>query len=67
MKYIVAIATTLIIFAPIVLFAQGPGGSSSLGDPGVPIDGGASLLAGAAIMYGVKKLRDGKQDKRWQQ
>jgi len=27
------------------------------GDPGVPLDGGVSLLAGAAVMYGVKRLR----------
>ena len=26
--------------------------------PGVPIDGGASLLAAAGVAYGVKKYRD---------
>lgn len=40
----------------ISLFAQpgDPGG----GDPDVPIDGGASLLAAAGVGYGAKKLRD---------
>ena len=28
------------------------------GDPGAPIDGGASLLVGAAVAYGIKKLRN---------
>ena len=27
-------------------------------EPGVPIDGGASLLAAAGVAYGVKKYRD---------
>ena len=32
-------------------------------DPGIPIDGGASLLVGAAVVYGVKKYKDRKQVK----
>ncbi|HEY8401110.1 MAG TPA: hypothetical protein VIK89_07610 [Cytophagaceae bacterium] len=28
------------------------------GDPDVPIDGGASLLAAAGVGYGAKKIRD---------
>jgi hypothetical protein len=27
-------------------------------DSSVPIDGGASLLVGSAILYGVKKMKD---------
>ena len=30
------------------------------GDPGAPIDGGASLLVGAAVIYGAKKLKERK-------
>jgi hypothetical protein len=31
-------------------------------DPGqVPIDGGASFLVGAAVVYGAKKLKDRKK------
>ena len=33
-------------------------------DPGtVPIDGGASLLVGAAVVYGAKKLKGRKEGK----
>jgi hypothetical protein len=31
-------------------------------DSGVPIDGGASLLVGAAVVYGVKKYKDRKKE-----
>ncbi len=62
MKYIIAIVTILMMFTPVLLWAQGtPGGSSSLGDPGVPIDGGASLLVGAGVMYGIRKLKNRKR------
>jgi hypothetical protein len=30
--------------------------------PPTPIDGGASLLVGAAVVYGVKKYKDRKKD-----
>ncbi len=39
-----------------------PGGGGSAPDGEVPIDGGASLLVGAAALYGVRKLR-AKQNK----
>ena len=32
-------------------------------DPGVPIDGGATLLVAAAAVYGAKKLKDKRQEK----
>ncbi len=55
----------IIFFLPTLVLAQGgPGGGELPGDPGTPIDGGASLLAGAAAVYGVKKLRDKKNTKR---
>ena len=31
-------------------------------DSGVPIDGGASLLVGAAVVYGIKKYKDRKKE-----
>lgn len=37
------------------LFAGPPG------PPGVPLDGGISLLAAAAIIYGTKSLKDEKK------
>jgi len=51
------------------VFAQPGGGSGGEGGPedgdpgGVPIDGGASLLAGAAVIYGAKKLKDKSKKK----
>lgn len=61
-KYTIAIIVILlIVFIPSVIFAQPGGGLDD--DPGTPIDGGASLLAGAAAMYGIKKLRKKKADK----
>jgi hypothetical protein len=35
---------------------DGPGG-----DPGVPVDGGLSLLLAAGVGYGVKKVRDSRK------
>jgi hypothetical protein len=64
MKYIIAIATILIMFTPVLLWAQIGGSSSLPGDPGVPIDGGVTLLAGAAVAYGVRKLKKRKQDRK---
>lgn len=43
-------------FIPSAVHAQGPPPLDD--DPGVPIDGGASLLVGAAVIYGAKKLKD---------
>jgi len=53
--FITAIIVLLIIMVPSMVFA-GPGGGLD-DDPGTPIDGGASLLAGAAVVYGFKKLK----------
>ena len=53
-------------------YGQGPGGCVDDcdevpidgGGTSMPLDGGVSLLLGAAAMYGVKKLRDKRnQDK----
>ena len=60
MKYIRTIVMIIMVFVPVLLWAQGPGGDDDLDDPGVPIDGGASILAGAAVMYGVRKLKKNK-------
>lgn len=58
-KFIGYIIIFIVILLPSLALAQGgPGGGELPGDPGTPIDGGASLLAGAAALYGTKKLRD---------
>ena len=33
-------------------------------EPDAPIDGGASLLVGAGVAYGMKKIRDKKKSKK---
>jgi hypothetical protein len=50
------------ILLPTFALAQG-GPPDPGGDPGTPIDGGASLLAATAVAYGIKKLKD-KQKQR---
>jgi hypothetical protein len=53
-KIILPLLVVLISLLPLVAFAQADPG----GDPdGVPIDGGISVLVGAAVVYGVKALR----------
>ncbi len=64
MKYLRIIAMLFILSMPVVSWAQGPGDDDDLDDPGIPIDGGASILVGAAVMYGVKKLRDKKLEQK---
>lgn len=58
-KTIAHIILIIIIFLPIVALAQpGSGVPGDPGEPEVPIDGGASLLVGAAALYGIRKMRD---------
>ena len=45
----------LLLLAAVPVFSQPPDPGE---DPGVPIDGGASLLVGAAVVYGAKKVKD---------
>ena len=54
------ITILLFILLPTLVQAQGNPG----GDPGVPIDGGASLILAAGIGYGAKKLKDAREKKR---
>jgi hypothetical protein len=56
---ITALSVLLITLLPLISAATPP--PPLEGDPGVPIDGGASLLVGAAVVYGMKKLRNRKQ------
>ncbi|MBS4042895.1 MAG: hypothetical protein KGZ59_03685 [Chitinophagaceae bacterium] len=54
-KQFILILTLLIaIILPTLCIAQGDPG----GDPGVPFDGGASILIAAGAAYGVKKYRE---------
>lgn len=39
-------------------FAQGPGFDEDVDDVPVPFDGGVTLVAAAAVGYGIKKIRD---------
>jgi hypothetical protein len=57
-KFIGYIIIFIVILLPSLALAQGGPGGGLPDDPGTPIDGGASLLAGAAALYGIKKLRD---------
>lgn len=57
-QVVATIFLLIIILLPFAGLAQdGPGGDLP-GDPGTPIDGGASLLVGAAAVYGIKKVKD---------
>ena len=57
-KYFIPTLSLLIIFFfPLMTMAQGDPG----GDPGVPFDGGASLVIAAGAAYGVKKYRERKK------
>ncbi|MBS4044494.1 MAG: hypothetical protein KGZ59_11830 [Chitinophagaceae bacterium] len=54
----------ILLFAlvlPILSIAQGPGDPG--GDPGVPFDGGLSILLAAGAAYGIKKVKDNNQQK----
>lgn len=57
-KTIAHIILIIIIFLPIVALAQPGNGVPDDPGPEVPIDGGASLLVGAAALYGIRKMRD---------
>ncbi len=52
---IISLVLTLFVFIPFLASAQPGGGLPD--DPGTPIDGGASLLVGAAAVYGIRKLK----------
>ena len=57
-KQIILIFTLILGFVlPTLCIAQGDPG----GDPGVPFDGGASLVIAAGAAYGVKKYRERKK------
>ena len=56
-KVLLAVFTVIFLFLlPNTLLAQGPPPP-----PGVPIDGGVSLLVAAAVGYGVVKMRQKNQ------
>lgn len=61
-KTITSIIIIISIIIPTLSWAQS--GPADFGDdPGTPIDGGASLLVGAAAVYGIKKMRDKRKQK----
>jgi len=65
MKTIIFTLTIGLLFFPISIYAQTFGGPPSF-TPDVldnPIDGGLSLLLGAGVAYGAKKIRDKRRSK----
>ena len=59
-KQIILIFTLILAFLlPTLCIAQGDPG----GDPGVPFDGGASILIASGVAYGAKKYKDRKSKK----
>jgi len=61
-KFIAGLFVMIITLTPTLVHAQEEGPAEPGGDPGIPIpiDGGASLLVGAAALYGIKKMKDKK-------
>lgn len=55
LKYIVTTALLVTVLIT-VSYAAAPGFDLDVED--TPIDGGASVVAAAAVAYGVKKIRD---------
>lgn len=55
---ILILIAAMFLVLPFTVKAVDPGDP-----PDIPIDGGASLLAGAAVVYGVKKYKDRKKQK----
>ena len=55
-----SLSLLIIFFLPLFSKAQGDPG----GDPGVPFDGGATLLIAAGAAYGVKKYRERKKSRK---
>jgi len=54
----VAVLSLLLVFSAHLSFAGFGGDDDNGGVNDVPIDGGASLLVGAAIVYGAKKIKE---------
>lgn len=51
------------LIATMNLFAQGPVFDDNVQDVnGIPLDGGLSLLVAGAAAYGIKKLRENKNE-----
>ncbi|MES2389420.1 MAG: hypothetical protein V4543_15565 [Bacteroidota bacterium] len=63
LKALLCTAAALLVLSAAPVFAQDPGDPGDLGPTpsaqpaGVPIDGGASMLAAAGISYGLKRVR----------
>jgi hypothetical protein len=58
MKYIVSLLPLIALF--VIALPLAVLGQPTLDADPVPIDGGASLLVGAAVVYGVKKYKNRK-------
>ena len=58
---LISIILLLVLIIPSLLMAQGPTPPDDPNDVLVPIDGGLSLLAAAAVSYGSKKMYDARK------
>ncbi|MCY7421435.1 MAG: hypothetical protein LH478_06785, partial [Chitinophagaceae bacterium] len=61
-KIVLPVLVILIaLLAPVVVMAT-PGDLPGVND--VPLDGGLSVLLAAGVGYGIKKVRDGRKEKK---
>ncbi len=61
-NYYYAIATLVFVLGVLTVVTAQPGNGGFGDDPvDAPIDGGVSILVGAGIAYGAKKLNDRKK------
>lgn len=58
-----AVLLTVNCILPTGILAQGPGFDEDVDDVPVPFDGGVTLVAAAAVGYGIKKIRERKNNK----
>jgi len=63
MKKLVLTLSLLFAFNAFVIAQDPPDFEDDVDDTNVPIDGGVSLLAAAALTYGVRKIHNKNKDK----
>jgi len=53
---------TIVLMCVSLMAAAQPDGNDDDPPPDVPLDGGTSILIGAGVAYGIKKIRDNKTE-----
>ena len=61
--YLKTLLLLCVLLLPAFAYAQGFEDDEDVEDVEVPVDGGASFIAAAAVAYGAKKLKDMKTKK----